>query len=61
VDKDKFSINKVFLKHINTQGANPGSIKGTFSGTLYAINPSNPSTFIKYVITNGKYEALVLN
>jgi hypothetical protein len=47
--------------YINTQGANPGLIKGTFSGTLYAINPSNPSTFIKYVITNGKYEAIVLN
>jgi hypothetical protein len=47
--------------YINTQGANPGLIKGTFSGTLYAINPSNPSTFIKYVITNGKYEAVVLN
>ena len=47
--------------YINTQGANPGSIKGTFSGTLYAINPNNPSTFIKYVITNGMYEAIVLN
>ena len=47
--------------YVNTQGTNPGSIKGTFSGTIYDTNINNPRTFIKYVITNGVYEAIVLN
>jgi hypothetical protein len=48
--------------YVNTQGANPGSIKGTFSGTVYGPDPNNlRGPLIRYEITNGKYEAIVLN
>jgi len=47
--------------YINTQGANPGIVKGTFSGTMYGSDLNNPVDKIKYEITNGKYEAVVLN
>lgn len=48
--------------YLNTQGANPGSIKGTFSGTMYGVDPNNfRGPLIRYQITNGKYEAIVIN
>ena len=47
--------------YINTQGANPGSVKGTFGGTMYGRDLNNPGNLIRYEITNGKYEAIVIN
>jgi hypothetical protein len=48
--------------YLNTQGANPGSIKGTFNGTMYGPDPNNVrGPLIRYEITNGKYESVVLN
>jgi hypothetical protein len=48
--------------YMNTKGANPGSIKGTFSGVMYGIDPKNVTgPLIRYEITNGKYEAIVLS
>jgi hypothetical protein len=48
--------------YLNTQGTNPGSIKGTFSGVMYGIDPNDVrGDFIRYEITNGKYEAIVLS
>jgi hypothetical protein len=48
--------------YINTQGVNPGSVNGTFSGTMYSPDLNNPGgPLIRYEITNGKYEAIVIN
>ena len=47
--------------YMNTNGANPGYVDGTFNGTIYGIDPSNPGTFKRYDITNGKFKALRIN
>jgi hypothetical protein len=47
--------------YLNTNGANPGYINGTFNGTIYGIDLSNPGTFKRYDITNGKFKAMRLD
>jgi hypothetical protein len=49
------TIPSIPTKSYATHLAAAGSFKGTFEGTLYSI------TNKKYVITNGRFEALVLN
>lgn len=43
---------------ISTGGSNPGFLSGTFSGTIYGIDPTNPSVSKEYIITNGKFNAI---
>ncbi len=47
--------------YMNTNGTNPGYVNGTFNGTIYGVDVSNPRTFKRYDITNGKFNALRLD
>jgi hypothetical protein len=47
--------------YMNTNGTNPGYVNGTFNGKIYGVDVSNPGTFKRYDITNGKFNALRLD